>query len=208
MANPTRACEGCCVLNAKIVLQTLYRHGRCSRSQLTRLTQISPATITRIITQLLEQGIVYEGTQAKSTGGRKPVYLHLDYTKLYSISVQLIRDRIAVAVLNLKGDLLLKRDISPVSFTPEELLPEVHQEVENVLAHSAINRDHILGVGVAISGVVDSTQGLMVKSVNLGWENVPISEKLGGMLSSRLCGKRCERRGPSRALVRPMPRLR
>ncbi|HHT72809.1 MAG TPA: ROK family transcriptional regulator [Firmicutes bacterium] len=170
-------------LNAKIVLQTLYRHGRCSRSQLTRLTQISPATITRIITQLLEQGIVYEGTQAKSTGGRKPVYLHLDYTKLYIISVQLIRDRIAVAVLNLKGDLLLKRDISPVSFTPEELLPEVHQEVENVLAHSAINRDHILGVGVAISGVVDSTQGLMVKSVNLGWENVPISEKLGGMLS-------------------------
>ena len=42
---------------------------------------------------------------------------HLDYTKLYIISVQLIRDRIAVAVLNLKGDLLLKRDISPVSFT-------------------------------------------------------------------------------------------
>ena len=112
-------------LNAKIVLQTLYRHGRCSRSQLTRLTKISPATITRITTQLLEQGIIYEGTQAKSTGGRKPVYLHLDYTKLYIVGVQLIRDRTAVALLNLKGDLLVKRDITPVGFTPEELLPEV-----------------------------------------------------------------------------------
>lgn len=170
-------------LNAKIVLQTLYRHGRCSRSQLTRLTKISPATITRITTQLLEQGIIYEGTQAKSTGGRKPVYLHLDYTKLYIVSVQLIRDRTAVALLNLKGDLLVKRDITPVGFTPEELLPEVYREIDSILGQTGVIRDHILGIGVAISGVVDSTRGLMVKSVNLGWENVPVADILGGMLS-------------------------
>jgi len=144
---------------------------------------MSPATITRITTELLEQGIVYEGTQAKSTGGRKPVYLHLDYTKLYIVSVQLIRDRTEAAVLNLKGDLLLKRDIKPEAFTPHGLLSEVYLEIEDILTRSAINRDHILGVGVAISGVVDSTRGLMVKSVNLDWENVPVADMLGGMLS-------------------------
>src|SRR5690554_484691 len=169
-------------LNASIVLQTLYRHGRCSRSQLTRLTQISPATISRIIAELLEQGIVYEGKQAKSTGGRKAVYLHLDYTKLYIVSVQLLRDRTAVAVHNLKGELLHKRPIAPAGFSPEELLPEVYNQIELILTHSGINRDHILGVGVAISGVVDSTNGVMVRSVNLDWEDIPVAQVLGEML--------------------------
>ncbi|NLM39801.1 MAG: ROK family transcriptional regulator [Firmicutes bacterium] len=169
-------------LNASIVLQTLYRHGRCSRTQLTRLTHISPATITRIINELMQQGIVYEGTQAKSTGGRKPVYLHLDYSKLYIVSVQLIRDRTAVALLDLRGELLLKRSMTPTSFTPETLLPEVCREIESILAQGKVNEDHILGVGVAISGVVDSTTGVMVKSVNLGWENVPVAQ----ILSERL----------------------
>lgn len=169
-------------LNASIVLQTLYRHGRCSRTQLTRLTHISPATITRIVNELIQQGIVYEGTQAKSTGGRKPVYLHLDYTKLYIVSVQLIRDRTAVALLDLQGELLLKRSMTPTSFSPEDLLPEVCHEIENILVEGKVNQDHILGVGVAISGVVESTTGIMVKSVNLGWEDVPVAQ----ILSERL----------------------
>ncbi|HBN95913.1 MAG TPA: hypothetical protein DDZ66_06415, partial [Firmicutes bacterium] len=56
--------------NASTVLRTLYEHGHCSRSQLTELTGMSPATITRIISELMQQGVVLEGSHGKSTGGR------------------------------------------------------------------------------------------------------------------------------------------
>ena len=168
--------------NAAAVLQTLYRHGSCSRSQLARLTGMSPATITRIVTELLEQGIVQEGRHGKSTGGRKPVYLHIDYSKLFIVSVQLLRDDSRVALIDLDGRILLKRKLSPSSLTPHGLLSEVTEMIETLLEESPINREHILGVGVAISGVVDSERGVMIKSVNLGWENVPVAQILNDAL--------------------------
>jgi len=54
--------------------------------------------------------------------------------------------------------------------------------IETLLEESPINREHILGVGVAISGVVDSERGVMIKSVNLGWENVPVAQILNDAL--------------------------
>ena len=168
--------------NAATVLQTLYRHGSCSRSQLTRLTGMSPATITRIVTELLEQGVIQEGRHGKSTGGRKPVYLHIDYSKLFIVSVQLLRDDSRVALLDLDGQILLKRKLSPSSLAPQTLLLEATEMIETLLEESPINREHILGVGVAISGVVDSKRGVMIKSVNLGWENVAVAQILNDAL--------------------------
>ncbi|NLJ79989.1 MAG: ROK family protein [Firmicutes bacterium] len=165
--------------NASTVLQTLYRYGSCSRSQLTKLTGMSPATITRIVAELIEQGIVLEGRVGKSTGGRRPVYVHIDYTKLYLVSIKLLRDDCSVALLDLRGQILSKNKMTPADFNPNPLIQDVILAVENLLRDCQINREHILGVGVAISGVVRSEVGLMVNSVNLGWKNVPIAELLG-----------------------------
>lgn len=77
---------------------------------------------------------------------------------------------------------MLKRKLSPSSLAPHGLLSEVTEMIETLLEESPINREHILGVGVAISGVVDSERGVMIKSVNLGWENVPVAQILNNAL--------------------------
>lgn len=46
--------------NAAVVLQALHRAGSCSRSHLTSVTHMSPATVSRITARLIEQGIVIE----------------------------------------------------------------------------------------------------------------------------------------------------
>ncbi|HHY09894.1 MAG TPA: ROK family transcriptional regulator [Firmicutes bacterium] len=164
--------------NAATVLRTLYQYGSCSRSQLTKLTGMSPATITRIIAELMSQGIVLEGRTGKSTGGRRPVYVHIDYTKLYIISIKLLRDQRTVAVLDLRGQILHKKDLDPSDLDPEVLIASSIATANDLLKKYKINREHILGVGVAISGVVHHEAGLLVNSVNLGWENVPVAELL------------------------------
>lgn len=169
--------------NASTVLQTLYKHGNCSRSELTELTGMSPATITRIVADLMEQGIVSEGKMGKSTGGRRPVYIHIDHTKLYIASVKLLQDDCIVALLDLKGQILIQEKLEPVSLEPEQLLNQVVQSLQVLMTENLRERDFILGVGVAISGVCQPEQGVVIKSVNLGWQDVKVVEILENNLN-------------------------
>lgn len=168
--------------NATTVLQTLYKHGSCSRSQLTKLTGMSPATITRIISDLLEQGIVLEGRVGQSTGGRRPIDIHIDHTKLYIVSVKLLHDDCIVALLDLRGQILTRKQLTPLSFDPKGLVAEVVSTIHGLIETHLTNREHILGVGVAISGVCHPEDGLVIKSVNLGWQDVPIAQMLAHSL--------------------------
>ncbi len=167
--------------NASTVLQTLYKHGSCSRSQLAKLTGMSPATITRIVAELMEQGIVLEGRAGKSTGGRKPIYLHIDHSKLYIASLKLLRDDCCAALLDLKGSILHTEHLA-WNAQPEVLLNDAVKILSAMFEKEQVNREHIIGVGVAVSGICHPGEGRVIRSVNLGWEDVPIASILGAQL--------------------------
>lgn len=164
--------------NASTVLQTLYKHGSLTRSQLAKRTGMSAATITRIVTQLLEQGIVLEGQMGKSTGGRRPVYVQIDHSKLYIASLKLLRDNCIAALLDLRGNILQKRHLNSELCSPEQFLHRAAQALLEMFAAEQVNCEHIVGLGVAASGICHPKQGVIIKSVNLGWENVPIAKIL------------------------------
>lgn len=168
--------------NASTVLQTLYKHGTCSRSQLTKLTGMSPATITRIIADLMDQGVVLEGSIGKSTGGRRPIYIHIDHTKLFIASIKLQQNDFTVALLDLKGDILLREHLIPESVEPEPVLAGVVALLNGLLESRSINREHMLGVGVSVSGICQPEQGMIINSINLGWKNVPLTKILSDSL--------------------------
>ncbi|MCR4401650.1 MAG: ROK family transcriptional regulator [Firmicutes bacterium] len=168
--------------NVVSALQTLYREGACSKSRISQITSMSPATVTRIISELVEQGVVSEYKVAESTGGRKPVIFRLNYDKLYVVGIQLVRDGVALGLCDLKGRILAKRKFRPYSLEPKSLIAELSREFELLLGMNGVNREHILGSGLAISGIVSSESGTLVRSVNLGWSDVRISEVLESAL--------------------------
>ncbi len=164
--------------NVVSVLRTMYREGGCSKAEIAQLTRMSSATVTRIISNLLEQGVVAEDKIAESTGGRKPVIFKLNYNKLYIVGIELVRDRVALAVCNLKGDILTRRAFRPYSLEPPDMINEIGKEFELLLSLNGINKEHILGIGLAISGIVNADAGILLRSVNLGWKDVNISDQL------------------------------
>ncbi|MBA2133258.1 ROK family transcriptional regulator [Capillibacterium thermochitinicola] len=164
--------------NVVSVLQTLYREGACSRARLAKVTKMSPATITRIVSELLSQGIITEHGIGKSNGGRKPILLKLSYEKLFIIGIQIRRDQVALGLADLKGKLMRKTSYSPYSLEPDTLIRELVQELQNLMQNANVKKEHILGVGVAISGIVESERGILLQSVNLGWRDVPVAEML------------------------------
>ncbi len=163
--------------NAISVLQTLYQKGSASRTRLAEVTKMSPATITRIIAELLEQGLIVEERVGESNGGRRPVIFKLNYDKLFVAGVQVLRDRVAVALSDIKGVLIVKKVFRQYSLEPDSLVEEIATEFQLLLETGKINREHILGVGLAISGIIGE-KGVLLRSVNLGWRDVKVGELL------------------------------
>lgn len=172
--------------NAVSVLQTLYWEGSASRARLTEVTRMSPATITRIIAELVEQGVIVEERVGESNGGRKPIIFKLNYDKLFAAGIQILRDRVALGIYDIKGEPVAKKVFQQYSLEPEALFVELAGEFEALLAASGIDREHVLGVGLAISGIVDSQNGVLVKSVNLGWRVVDVASRLEKLLGMQV----------------------
>ena len=58
------------------------------------------------------------------------------------------------------------------------MISEIGKEFELLLSLNGINKEHILGIGLAISGIVNADAGILLRSVNLGWKDVNISNEL------------------------------
>lgn len=168
--------------NAASILRTLYEKGVCTRSQLTRATRISPATVSRIVTQLVEAGIVRATTQAASSGGRRPALLEIDQTKLHAVGVELRQDQVAMALVNLGGEQVRREAFTPATLHPERLVADLARRVAAMIEEGGVDRASILGVGLAVAGVVERERGMVVRSVNLGWDNVPVAASLEARL--------------------------
>jgi predicted NBD/HSP70 family sugar kinase len=139
---------------------------------------MSPATITRIIAGLVEQRIIVEERIGESNGGRRPVIFRLNDDQLFVAGIQILRDRVALAISDIKGRLKVKKIFQQYSLEPEALFAELATEFDSLLINSQINKEHILGAGLAISGIVDSEKGVLLRSVNLGWREVKAVEML------------------------------
>lgn len=168
--------------NVASILQALYREGSATRARLTRLTQMSPATVTRIVAQLIDRQIIVEKGTEQSTGGRRPITLQLNHSKLYVLGAQLMRDQSGVALSDLQGRIIARKLFRPYSLEPRKLVSELAGELHRLLEREEIDFDHLLGLGLAVSGIVDSEQSSIVRSVNLGWQNVPVGTWLAELV--------------------------
>lgn len=164
--------------NTVSILRTLYHEESCTRARLTELTKMSPATVTRIVSELIEQGLIVEECLGESNGGRRPVIFKLHYDKMFAAGLQILRDQVVIAIYDIKGRQVVKKAFQQYSMDPEALLAELAVEFEAFLRENQIDREHILGIGLAISGIVDSENGILIRSGNLGWRDVKVTETL------------------------------
>lgn len=86
-------------LNRTLVLSVIRELGPISRADIAKVTGLTRPTVTHIVQELLEEGVVVEGEAAPSTGGRKPILLHLNPSAYTVIGVDIgVRKVTAVAV--------------------------------------------------------------------------------------------------------------
>lgn len=59
-------------LNKSLILNTIRTHGSISRSDIAKETKLTPPTVTNIVNELLEEGLVKEWQTGSSSGEENP----------------------------------------------------------------------------------------------------------------------------------------
>ncbi len=163
--------------NRGLVVNLLRTAGPMSRTDLSRHIGLAPSALTRRIRDLIDEGLVIEGGKKKSNGGRPPTLISFNPDYACTIGIKIEHSQMLAARVNLAGRISARYQIelSP-NPAPDEVISKVKKAVD-VLAE-----ENILGVGMSISGFVDSINGIDLYSPILNWENVSLGEPLQELL--------------------------
>lgn len=176
--------------NRRQLLHALLRLQPVARVRLARATHLSTTTITNLVADLLEQGIVEEGgtdlEAATGGAGRPPLALSLRHQSRCALGVNIGVRHIRVALVDLQGSVLDQRVVDLVPDEPAEHAVERASEACLSLMRACAERGpagRIVGAGIGASGLVQAQTGLNTLAPNHGWHNVPLAALFGERLA-------------------------
>jgi predicted NBD/HSP70 family sugar kinase len=160
-------------INRQIALNLIREHQPISRAELARQMGVRRGAVSRIVDDLLAAGLVFEGAKAESPRGRRPTLLHIDTRRRCIVAVDVGAGGTAIMVTDVVGHPLEEAVELPTRPEPRLLVKDVAQGVARILAeHPELGE--CLGIGVALSGLVDRERGLVKYGPTLDWHDVDV----------------------------------
>jgi len=163
-------------INRQIALNLIRSRQPVSRAELSRLMGVRRGAVTRLVDELLEAGVVFEGTKGHSPRGRKPMHLFIETRRRCVMAVDVGASHTALLVTDVLGHPLTDVVEFPTNRRPLPLLREIARRIEEILKDNP-DVGACVGVGVSVSGLVDAA-GRIRFSPTLGWRDVDLLEPL------------------------------
>jgi predicted NBD/HSP70 family sugar kinase len=167
--------------NLSLVARRIAQAGALSRAQLAKLTGLNKTTVSSLVAELIERGVVTESGLADGGGvGRPAQILELDGSRIAALGLEINVDYLAVCVCDLRGAVRYR---AALGHDNRESAPELVFEALAELAGAALAECELLGLtpigaGVSLPGTVQAETGLLVHAPNLGWDEIPAADRL------------------------------
>lgn len=167
--------------NRSLVLQTLYRDGGQSRADIARATGLTRVTISDLVGELVDEGLILElGVREDPRPGKPATLLEINRDAFHIIGIDLSDSHdFRGAVLDIHGGIIHRERVSLGGSTAQHATEKVAALIRSILPHAMAP---ILGIGIGSPGVVDLT-GTVMSAPNLGWEGEALQQRLAGEFS-------------------------
>jgi predicted NBD/HSP70 family sugar kinase len=167
--------------NRAAILWSLNLTQPRSRQELSAATGLSAASVTSVIRELIDEGIVIETGLVGSDGGRPRAMLGMNPEYGYLVGVDIGETRTRVGLFDLTMteraraeyplDHAASRDVNVV-------VGQVVSGLRAVLADGGIGADAVLGVGIGAPGIIEQGPEVLVHGQTYGWDAVPLMRLL------------------------------
>ncbi|QXE01421.1 ROK family transcriptional regulator [Terribacillus sp. DMT04] len=165
-------------VNRSLILNKIRLAAPISRAAIAKETGLTPPTVSTIVKELMEQGLVVESTLGSSSGGRKPKMLRIQTEGLYVIGVDAGPETVDCILTTLTGEVIGTVSSKLDVHTNREFLMQLSQAVDYLLESYSVKKEHILGIGIAMHGVVDAEAGIGQVAPILKLHHIPIKQEM------------------------------
>lgn len=167
--------------NAGAVYRLIDQLGPISRIDLSRLAQLAPASITKIVRELLEAHLVQE-TEIQEAGsrGRPAVGLMVETEAWHYLSVRISRGVIHLALRDLSSKLVVEEQLD---LALEDEIPFLNRVVSHIdqffIRHQSL-LERLTAIAITLPGIIDTENGIIHRMPFYDVTDVP----LGGTLEA------------------------
>ncbi|NQV49311.1 MAG: ROK family transcriptional regulator [Candidatus Marinimicrobia bacterium] len=176
-------------INEISVLRIIRDEGPISRSDVARKMGVSKVIIGGIVKRLLETNILFEIGKGDSTfqGGRRPVMLEFNADAGLAIGIEVHLHRATILVTNMNAETLHEGTVNfSDNSNPSLILERIVKTIERLVGDKEKLKS-ILGVGLALPGLIDYQNGSILSSHSLkSWEGFHIKAFLEDALDTKV----------------------
>jgi len=160
-------------VNTNSILKVITERGTISRADIAKILNLTPATVSSNINNLIQDGIVHEVGIGASNGGRKPVMIELNENGKIFIGVDIHKDGVEAAIVNLVGKILAKSEsvFSHENSNFEDVVVTCIHNVRNILPEMKVD-----GIGIGMHGIVDTNQSISVYAPAMSRRNIALKD--------------------------------
>ncbi len=161
-------------LNKILVLNIIRQEKEISRAEIVKKSGLSAPTITRIVDSLIRiEKLAVEVGVGESSGGRPPLLVRFNSEGNYVIGIDWGRTHIHGVIANLNAETIFGLDI-PVGGKSafEEDVKILDGLVNELILSSAIDKNKLLGIGLAVAGFLNANTQEIEFSPNFGWTKI------------------------------------
>jgi glucokinase len=171
--------------NALSILALLREAGTCSRADLVRASGLSAPTVTNVVKDLLEAGLIEPLGEGESRGGRPPDMIRFKSRRGCVLAVQISSSNLSFLLADLDGNELgtLQLPLAKKKTTPEAVCGYIGESIRSLLRRQKMTRDQLLVLVVGVPAITNVDDGIVLAISTLdGWRSVELRSMLNKVI--------------------------
>ncbi|WP_439257700.1 ROK family protein [Lonepinella sp. BR2271] len=149
-------------MNSAVVYKLIDQQAPISRIKISELSQLAPASVTKITRALLARGLIKEVEQQESTGGRRATSIVAEQKAFRTLLIHLGREEIVLAIMDLSAKLLKYQhfdlpDLPDLSHLENFLF----EQLDKFIADNQAKSSELIAIGVTVAGFVNGQNNLI-----------------------------------------------
>jgi len=141
------------------ILKKLFQTPNITRKRIIQDLSIRPSTVSRVVAELIEDGILSEEQNKANIGrGRPELFLSVNSNRFWTISFSIISMNLLGAIINLKGDIVRETVIKlDINIDAQNMLKNFNEVAEDFRRQMPAS-SKFLGYGFALPGLLDKDE--------------------------------------------------
>ncbi len=147
-------------IRKNVILGILQNHEALSFTDISQRTKFSLPVVSDLVKELIQEGFVLPVATRPAKIGRPPEMVKINPEAGYIIGIDIGRVTTNLVLIDMKRQVVAELEVGTIALRDDEkIFDAIEQEVQQIIENAHVPEEKILGIGVAMPGLVDSKTG-------------------------------------------------